>query len=194
MPSFPVLCHTVLFSYSTVVRCNKLEVWDVFCVFRRPLTYRHLLESESRTKDYSVRGNLPLSLAVIQELWTFHEQSIKVSRAHLQQTGVSYIRGAFTVTDRWWREMLKWWKESERVMEGRCCEWFFGSVLAGCCVEWERSNQQVYCRRNSSPWEAHLSDPAHALSCPPALRAWRETRKENLSLYILPGFSSHSFF
>lgn len=85
----------------------------------------------------------------------------------------SHVRGAFTVTHRRGREMLKWWKESERVRdEGRCCEWFFGSVLAGCCVEWERSNQQVYCRRNSSPWEAHPSDHTRALT------AWRETRKE----------------
>ncbi|ROI15756.1 hypothetical protein DPX16_16185 [Anabarilius grahami] len=73
---------------------------DLESAVRRPLSHRHLLESESRTKAYSVRGNLPLSLAVIQELWTFHEQSIKVSRAHLQQKGESYIRGAFTVTDR----------------------------------------------------------------------------------------------
>ena len=29
------------------------------------------------------------------------------------------------------------------------CGCFSGSVLAGCCEEWERSNQQVYCRRNS---------------------------------------------
>ncbi|KAK7132272.1 hypothetical protein R3I93_018733 [Phoxinus phoxinus] len=64
---------------------------------RRPLTYRHLLESESRTKAYSVRGNLPLSLAVTEELWTFHEQSIKASRAHLLKTGESYT--VFTVPD-----------------------------------------------------------------------------------------------
>lgn len=43
----------------------------------------------------------------------------------------------------------------ERQAEGRTlgrgsCGCFSGSVLAGCCEEWERSNQQVYCRRNSS--------------------------------------------
>lgn len=38
MLSFPVLCHTVLFTHAAVVRCNKLEVLDVFCVFRKPLT------------------------------------------------------------------------------------------------------------------------------------------------------------
>ncbi|KAK2885624.1 hypothetical protein QQF64_020959 [Cirrhinus molitorella] len=63
---------------------------------RRPLTYRHLLESESRTRAYSLRGNLPLSLAVIQILWTFHEQSIKVSRAHLQEKGESYTRSLYS--------------------------------------------------------------------------------------------------
>ncbi len=91
-----MLCHTVLFTHAAVVRCNKLEVLDVFCVFRKPLTYRHLLESESRTKAYSLRGNLPLSLAVIQVLWTFHEQSITVSRAQLQETAESYTGSLYS--------------------------------------------------------------------------------------------------
>lgn len=67
---------------------------------------------------------------------------------------------------------------------GQCCEWFFGSVLAGCCVEWERSNQQVYCRRNSSPWEAHPSDPAHALGRPPASSGWGDTDRNLSSVFI----------
>lgn len=47
-------------------------------------------------------------------------------------------------------------QEQKRRCVGRSgyCECFSGSVLAGCCEEWERSNQQVYCRRNSSPCKA----------------------------------------
>ncbi|KAJ8258881.1 hypothetical protein COCON_G00178930 [Conger conger] len=42
----------------------------------------------------------------------------------------------------------------------------FESVLAGCCEERERSNQQVYCRRNSSPCD----NPAHWTPNPFLLR------------------------
>ncbi|KAF4096714.1 hypothetical protein G5714_022683 [Onychostoma macrolepis] len=69
---------------------------DPVSAVRKPLNYRHLLESESRTKAYSFRGNLPLSLAVIQLLWTFHEQSIKVSRAHQQEMAESYTGSLYS--------------------------------------------------------------------------------------------------
>lgn len=92
MLSFPVLCHTVLITHAAVVRCNKLEVLDVFCVFRKLLTYRHLLESESRTKACSLQQDL----AVIQVLWTFHEQSIKMSRARPQETAESYTGSLYS--------------------------------------------------------------------------------------------------
>lgn len=48
----------------------------------------------------------------------------------------------------------QWRRMKRHVKRSGYCECFSGSVLAGCCEEWERSNQQVYCRRNSSPWEA----------------------------------------
>lgn len=121
-------------------------------------------ETESRTRIYSVRGN--------------RQPSCYIKTAEIPWTeypcpagdGESYIKSPLRFGLRS--------KDAVMMEGGQCCEWFFGSVLAGCCVEWERSNQQVYCRRNSSPWEAHPSDPTHAFSHPPVSSSCGDTDRQ----------------
>lgn len=66
-------------------------------------------------------------------------------------------------------------KQVDRGMGGHgCCGCFSGSVLAGCCEEWERSNQQVYCRRNSSQWEALGPQPSRVREICTAENTWQD--------------------
>lgn len=80
--------------------------------------------------------------------------------SHYHKAGHEECDGLQCQTHRWRRAAKTSRDAAEKKQKDRrtvghgCCGCFSGSVLAGCCEEWERSNQQVYCRRNSSQYES----------------------------------------